>query len=1289
MNRTKVFLGVMGLALAFLVSALAAGNFASRHSQQSAEDLYQAALLKKEAEGDLNGAIKLFQDILTRFPDKRDIAAKSQLQIGFCYEKLGMQEAQKAFEAVVKNYPGQAEEVKIAKEKLVLLRKARSIAEKSAQESTTRHVLSWNDLTINGSISPDERFISLTDWSTGDQAIKELATGKERRLTNKGVWDEAHPGYASKSIWSPDSQRVAYTWDDDRNYTGLHEIGLGDSVPRLICGAKDGVWLAPIEWSLDGKNIFAKVFHENAVDLSLISVTDGSMRVLKTFPDRGLPPGNAFLSPDGRHVAYSYPPRKEVGTSDIFLLTIADGREIPLVQHPAHDNLLGWLPDGRGILFSSDRTGRIDAWTLMVNAAETPSSPAMVKGNIGTVDPLAMTRDGKFYFSTPGSLRSIFTASLDSQTGRLISPATKEPLTYEGNNMGPTWSPDGKTLAYTSWRELARKESLLCLYSTDTKGIREISFDKRLGHARWTPDGHHLLLQAASIDGGGIYQVEVQSGKAMEVLKAGEKKNLHAAQISPDGNALVYGEEDGAAKTYRILVQDTITKQVREVARTSFTNNTAALSPDGKHLAMILRQQRDLRVLTVMDFPEGGSREILKFKVDGSFYIDLAWSPDGRFIYFSQPSNEKGNWDLWRVGQEGGAGQKLGVTMRRFESISIHPDGRRITFASIAPEGEFPQIWVMENFLPAAGVAAEKDAGEFRVRKAWDAPLDDWFVGSPSSDGRYLTYTSEQDFLSLGVRDLVKGESHLIRHNKSWQDAEESCSYSIFSPDASQIAYSCQVGRRHQLRIVNIDGTSLRILHDGRNVSYQIPENLTPFGWTSDGKQILTHFSRGDNISGIAFISAVDGSVKYERGLSLKVPWGKNMSLSPDERYIAGTYLPREDSANKDIFLLSLEGGKEVPLVEHPADDKLIGWSPDGRQVLFASDRTGTMGIWSVRVAEGKAKGAPELVRGNMGNILPLGMTGDGKLYYGIATGSSDVFIAPLDPATGKVLAPPAKAVRKYETFNSAPDWSPDGQFLACRSSRGKAANESPVLLIRSMQTNEIRELIPKTPRGRLNYYWLRWSPDGRSFLAIGMDENGEVGALLAVDAQTGEAKIVSRADSGVDERGNIIAPEWSSDGKSIYFVRIGEQFRRVCRLDLEAGVEKEICRFPEVASGPFWLASSPDGQKLALHAEGKIKILSSDGTDSQDLTEAERGTVLAWTADGKNILYGEPKEGSKGVVELWVVPVSGGEPQKAGLSMSQLLLLRVSPDGRNIAFTASEQPSRSEVWVMENFLPR
>ncbi len=72
---------------------------------------------------------------------------------------------------------------------------------------------------------------------------------------------------------------------------------------------------------------------------------------------------------------------------------------------------------------------------------------------------------------------------------------------------------------------------------------------------------------------------------------------------------------------------------------------------------------------------------------------------------------------------------------------------------------------------------------------------------------------------------------------------------------------------------------------------------------------------------------------------------------------------------------------------------------------------------------------------------------------------------------------------------------------------------------------------------------------------------------------------------------------------------------------------------------------------------------------------------------DGKTILYGKAEDGDQAKVELLRIPADGGEPQKAGLTMPRLLVPRVSPDGKHIAFMASEQPAKSEVWVMENFL--
>jgi Tol biopolymer transport system component len=676
------------------------GNYQS--FAQTAEELFPKAIQLEEVKGELEQAIKMYQTIVTSFPENIPVAAKAYLHMGICYEKLGMQEAQKAFEAVIAKYPTQVDAVRTAREKLDRLNQARSaVQQQGAPGSTIRSIWAWNELTVMGSISPDERYFSLTDWDTGDLVVREIATGKQRRLTNKGVWDEAHPEYALMSRWSPDSRKVAYVWVNAHNESELHEIGLTDPRPRVICGEKKGVWTEPIDWSLDGNFLLAKATIKNGpVELQMISVADGSVRTLKTFSDPNFPPGNAFISPDGLSMAYSCVSPSNPLTYDIFLLTIADGSETALVQHPAHDNMLGWLPGGHGILFASDRTGSTDAWMVPVKAGAPLGSPTLVRRNIGTVQPMGLTQDGKFFFATQGAIRNIYTAAVDPQTGRLISPPVKESLPFEGNNLFPAWSPDGKTLAYVSRRELAKRESVLCLYSTATKEIRELHLNMMFGHPSWNPDGLHLLVQASSKDGQGIYQVDIQSEKITEFLKAEGDKYLYAAQVTPDGKTVVYGQEDNKEKTYRFLVRDIETGQERELARTSFVNSTAALSPDGKHLAMILRPEEKLRVLQVMDFPEGSPKEILRFNFSGDHYIDLAWSPDSRFIYFSQSSDDGVNWDLWRVPGEGGNAQNLGINMRRFEWLSIHPDGRRISFASIPQEGEFPQVWVMENFLP-------------------------------------------------------------------------------------------------------------------------------------------------------------------------------------------------------------------------------------------------------------------------------------------------------------------------------------------------------------------------------------------------------------------------------------------------------------------------------------------------------------------------------------------------------------------------------------------------------------
>jgi hypothetical protein len=80
----------------------------------------------------------------------------------------------------------------------------------------------------------------------------------------------------------------------------------------------------------------------------------------------------------------------------------------------------------------------------------------------------------------------------------------------------------------------------------------------------------------------------------------------------------------------------------------------------------------------------------------------------------------------------------------------------------------------------------------------------------------------------------------------------------------------------------------------------------------------------------------------------------------------------------------------------------------------------------------------------------------------------------------------------------------------------------------------------------------------------------------------------------------------------------------------------------------------------------------------------------MRWTGDGRYIIAQAATFGGSNVAntEIWRIPVHGGTPLKLDLSVPKLAFFTLNPDNRRFAFSVSEG-SRSELWVMENFLPK
>jgi tetratricopeptide (TPR) repeat protein len=255
--------------------------FTNLSSQQTAGELFQEALYQEEAEGDLEKAIRLYKKILEQFPEEREIAVKAQLHIGLCYEKLGLKEAQDAFEKVVENFPEQEEEVKIARQKLVRLLKAKVVIEDKEKELTMKKVFTVAPRDLVGTPSPDGRYLSTVDWETGDLAVKEIPSGKLQRLTHKGSWAESTE-YALVSIWSPDGKKLAYSWMNEEGFFELRIIGPDGSEPQVLYRNRENFKIEPYDWSPDGKHILVGIGEQQRVtQLATISVLDGSVQILK------------------------------------------------------------------------------------------------------------------------------------------------------------------------------------------------------------------------------------------------------------------------------------------------------------------------------------------------------------------------------------------------------------------------------------------------------------------------------------------------------------------------------------------------------------------------------------------------------------------------------------------------------------------------------------------------------------------------------------------------------------------------------------------------------------------------------------------------------------------------------------------------------------------------------------------------------------------------------------------------------------------------------------------------
>jgi Tol biopolymer transport system component len=662
---------------------------------QTAGELFSKAIQLEEVKGELEKAIEVYQTIITQFSADRQIASKAQLHIGLCYEKLGNKEARKAYELVLSDYADQAEPTKMARERLkALIGGSGGTAARSTEVSMRQIWVAGKDMPI--CISPDGRYVVFGVYDSGNLWLRDLQSGEQRQITRDGSRAEGTIASGFAAI-SQDGKWIAYNWWN-KGFEELRLSKLDGSSIRILHNGQDGrtMYVTPTAWMPDGLGILAISFKNLVYRPHIISLQDGSVRDISQ-PE----PGSViwgYPSPDGRYIAYNL-------NEDIIVYDAATEQNSVLVKNPAADGMIGWTPDGTGIIFVSIRSGSRDLYLLDTENGSPRGEPQILQRDLGDPMYLYVTRDGRlFKIERKGSYDS-YILLVDEQTGKLTGTPSLVDQNYPGANF-PGWSSDGKLLYYSLNKgPVGNRSQVLVIRSEETGQTREITPKPKLPF--WhtpilSPDGHRFAVTGADQNGkSGVFAIDSESGEVSQLVMNPVEDNPidPSPNWSPDGKAIFYMVRS-PEKTDEFIIRrkDLTTGGEKDIYRGMYIREMK-ISSDGTRF-VYFRNDRPTKsfILGILDIQSGKELELWRFSgVDYPGGISgPIWAPDGKHVLVVAGSFKQGN-ELWRFPVTGGPGEKLYSNPESTWGFVMHPSGKRIVFTQSLINFE---LWVMENFLP-------------------------------------------------------------------------------------------------------------------------------------------------------------------------------------------------------------------------------------------------------------------------------------------------------------------------------------------------------------------------------------------------------------------------------------------------------------------------------------------------------------------------------------------------------------------------------------------------------------